>query len=143
MPSNSSGPNWFSKPQSRKTSKVSSSKGTVSFAEGTAAPAPETPPQKSPRKNRRNHSGQPLSSQISWSSEVNTPGSEGSGGEGSYFSRQSGVRQSATSNQSRFSTASSSRRPPPVRRQTSAMAETEKEEAINLVSDHVLQGVLC
>ncbi|XP_065079804.1 protein rogdi [Ochlerotatus camptorhynchus] len=130
-----SGPNWFSKPQSRKKSKVPSSKGTVvSFADGTAAPGPETPPQKSPRKHRRNHSGQQLSSQVSWSSEVTSPGSEGSGGReggGSYFSRQSGIRQSVTSNQSSFSTASSSRRPPPVRRPT-RMAETEKEEAINL-----------
>ncbi|XP_021696550.1 protein rogdi isoform X1 [Aedes aegypti] len=134
-----SGPNWFSKPQSRKKSKGPPPKGTtlVSFAEDEAPSSGSTagpvPPQKSPRKHHRHPGKSP--SQVSWASgsEGGSAGASFAGAEaGGHFSRQSSIRQSATSQRSGFSTSGPSRRPPPVRRPKKAMADSEKEEAVNL-----------
>ncbi|XP_029729315.1 protein rogdi isoform X1 [Aedes albopictus] len=145
-----SGPNWFSKPQSRKKSKgPPPSKGVtlVSFADEEQPPGSggPVPPQKSPRKHHnRHHPGgkSPQPSQVSWaSSEAGGKGggsgsgsssSRSAGGAEGIFSRQSSIRQSATSQRSGFSSSGPSRRPPPVRRPKRAMADTEKEEAVNL-----------
>ncbi|XP_062709952.1 protein rogdi isoform X2 [Aedes albopictus] len=144
------GPNWFSKPQSRKKSKgPPPSKGVtlVSFADEEQPPGSggPVPPQKSPRKHHnRHHPGgkSPQPSQVSWaSSEAGGKGggsgsgsssSRSAGGAEGIFSRQSSIRQSATSQRSGFSSSGPSRRPPPVRRPKRAMADTEKEEAVNL-----------
>lgn len=115
----------------------------MSFAEDEAPSSGSTagpvPPQKSPRKHHRHPGKSP--SQVSWAS-----GSEGGSGSasfagaeaGGHFSRQSSIRQSATSQRSGFSTSGPSRRPPPVRRPKKAMADSEKEEAVNLVSGRLL-----
>lgn len=95
---------------------------------------PEVPPRTHHRKGRsaatsplqQRHQPQ-FQQQVSWASDTSTV-TESLGGD-SLFSRQSSFRQSVAS--------SASRRPPqPLsRRARKIMADTEKEEAVNLVSD--------
>lgn len=135
----------------------------MTFAEEDEEEAPPSgsvpkAPLRNPRKQQGHSVRALLSRQVSWisSSEGGSSGRSSSGtssdgggrspGEsgGGSFSRQSSVRQSATSHQrSGFSTSGTSRKPPPLRRPKSAMADTEKEEAVNLVSAERNNGHVC
>ncbi|XP_055609837.1 protein rogdi isoform X2 [Uranotaenia lowii] len=140
------GPNWFSKPHSRKKSGSGSTKAgtSVSFADPE-----QQPPKKLSRKARKKpllvsggqqqfqqqqpspESPRYFQHQVSWASESLASEDLFSGSVGEHsniFSRQSSVRQSGTS------AGSHSRRAfyPPPRRPTKNMVDTEKEEAINL-----------
>ncbi|XP_055536885.1 protein rogdi isoform X3 [Wyeomyia smithii] len=121
------GPNWFSRPQSRKKSKPHH-RPSVTFwdqqPQGQQPPAPQKTSRK--KKSCLRPVEQVLQQQVSWSSGDSSQPS--SSGEESIFSRQNSIRQSASSYGS-----SASRRPPPPRRPARrVMTETEKDEALNL-----------
>ncbi|XP_055621174.1 protein rogdi [Toxorhynchites rutilus septentrionalis] len=117
-----SGPNWFSKPQSRK--KSSGQKGRVSFLD--QQPQFQVSPPKVPRKGRASPQ---LLSQISWASDSSQLSGGSSSSGGSCFSRQHSFRHSWSS---QHSFTAYSRGPFATRRSKGIMTDTEKEEAINL-----------
>lgn len=141
-----SGSNWFAKPQSRKKTNGGGGGGggtrppaSVTFADESGAEVPAVPPRRKGRTspagsilqkkgNQHHHPVHQFVNQVSWASDTTTV-TESLAGDSSIFSRQSSFRQSVASGSS-----SASRRPPQQlsRRARKIMADTEKEEAVNL-----------
>ncbi|XP_053684699.1 protein rogdi isoform X2 [Sabethes cyaneus] len=136
------GPNWFSRPQSRKKTKPPRPSVTFWDQPQQDQQPQVPPPQKTSRKKKsclrpvEQQQQQILQQQVSWSSVDHD--SQPSSFEESIFSRQNSLRTSVTSQGScsasfAASSSSSSRRPPPPRRPARrVMADSEKEEAVNL-----------